>query len=274
VAISIHSEPEPQPERAQRGTAFRLFGLACATLLVWGAFVRDEHYVAADFGLGYALGFVGTSCMLLLLLYSLRKRMRAIVSWGPLRHWFSVHMLLGVLGPVAILFHANFRLGSLNSSVALVCMILVASSGVIGRLIYPKIHHGLYGRRASLRVLQRAAASQRDALGAALAASPLMARALSEFEALAAREAAGPFSALARVARLGWRARALRRFTPRRTRAESTRRALSDYVAAVRQVAEFSVYERVFSLWHAFHLPLCFLLFAATIVHVIAAHLY
>ena len=26
--------------------------------------------------------------------------------------------------------------------------------------------------------------------------------------------------------------------------------------------------------WHAFHLPLCFLLFAATIVHVIAAHLY
>ena len=212
--------------------------------------------------------------MTLLLLYSLRKRVPAIASWGALRHWFSIHMLLGILGPVAILFHANFRLGSLNSSVALVCMILVAASGVIGRLIYPKIHHGLYGRRASLRVLQRAAASQRDALGSALAASPQMARALGAFEALAAREAAGPISALARVACLGWRARALRRFVPRRTTPESTRRALSDYVAAVRQVAEFSVYERIFSLWHAFHLPLCFLLFAATIVHVIAAHLY
>ena len=272
--MAVSNQSEPQAERAQRGAAFRVFGLACTALLVWGAFVRDEHYLSADFGLGYALGIVGTCCMLLLLLYSLRKRMRAIGSWGALRHWFSIHMLLGVLGPVAILFHANFRLGSLNSSVALMCMILVASSGVIGRLIYPKIHHGLYGRRASLRVLQRAAASQRDALGAALAASPSMARALAEFEAVAAREAAGPFAALARVARLGSRARALRRLAPRGAKAESTRRALSEYVAAVRQVAELSVYERVFSLWHAFHLPLCFLLFAATIVHVIAAHLY
>jgi hypothetical protein len=191
-----------------------------------------------------------------------------------LRHWFSIHMLLGVLGPVAILFHANFRLGSLNSSVALVCMILVAASGVVGRLIYPKIHHGLYGRRASLRVLERAAASQRDALATALAGSPSLARTLADFEALAAREASGPISALARVARLGWRARALRTSLPRRAATEGTRRALADYVGAVRQVAEFSVYERIFSLWHAFHLPLCFLLFAATIVHVIAAHLY
>jgi hypothetical protein len=230
--------------------------------------------VSADFGLGYGLGVAGTSCMLLLLLYSVRKRARIVDSWGALRHWFGVHMMLGLLGPVAILFHANFRLGSLNSSVALTCMILVAASGVIGRLIYPKIHHGLYGRRVSLRALERAAVSQRDALGAALAASPAMAHALAELEALAVREVAGPFSALARVARLESMARALRRLAPRRTRAEPARHALSDYVAAVRQVAEFSVYERIFSLWHAFHLPLCFLLFAATIVHVIAAHLY
>ena len=272
--MAVSSRSEPQSQRTQGGVPFRVFGLACALLLAWGACVRDEHYLSADFGPGYALGIIGTSCMLLLLLYSLRKRMRSIASWGALRHWFGIHMILGVLGPVAILFHANFRLGSLNSSVALGCMILVASSGVVGRLIYPKIHHGLYGRRASLRVLQQAAATQRNALGAALAASPSLARALAEFDALAAREAAGPISALLRVARLNSRARALRRFIPRDTRAEMTRRALSDYVCAVRKVAGFSVYERIFSLWHAFHLPLCFLLFAATFVHVIAAHLY
>jgi len=272
VVISIQTEP--RAERRQGGGAFRLFGVACAALLIWGALVRDERHVSAGFGLGYALGIVGTSCMLLLLLYSLRKRVRRIASWGALRHWFGVHMMLGLLGPVAILFHANFRLGSLNSSVALACMILVAASGIIGRMIYPKIHHGLYGRRASLRVLQRAAASQRDALEAALAASPTMTRALAEFEALATREASGAFSALARVVRLGRRARALERFTPRDTRTAMARPALANYVAALRQVAEFSVYERIFSLWHAFHLPLCFLLFAATIVHVIAAHLY
>lgn len=265
---------ETHATRTPRSPAFRIFGLAVAALLAWGVHVRGEHYWSADFGLGYALGFVGTACMTLLLLYSLRKRLSAISNWGALRHWFGIHMFLGVVGPVAILFHSNFQLGSLNSSVALVCMILVAASGVIGRLIYPKIHHGLYGRHASLRMLQREAAAQRDVLGVALAVSPSLARALTDFETLAASEAKGPISALARVARLDWRARSLKRALPRRGTADATRRALSDYVAAARQVAEFSVYERIFSLWHAFHLPLCFLLFAATIVHVIAAHLY
>jgi hypothetical protein len=39
-------------------------------------------------------------------------------------------------------------------------------------------------------------------------------------------------------------------------------------------VLDFRVYERLFSLWHAFHLPLCFLLFGAATVHVLAVQLY
>jgi hypothetical protein len=212
--------------------------------------------------------------MFLLLLYSLRKRLRVIRSWGALRHWFGVHMLLGILGPVAILFHANFRLGSLNSSVALACMILVASSGVVGRLIYPKIHHGLYGRRASLRDLAHAAASQREALGGTLASSPALARALVEFEDVTTRDHGGLLAALWSFAWLGRRSRALRRLASPRAHGDATPRALAGYLAAVQKVAEFAVYERLFSLWHAFHLPLCFLLFTAVVVHVIAAHMY
>jgi hypothetical protein len=49
---------------------------------------------------------------------------------------------------------------------------------------------------------------------------------------------------------------------------------LHDYLAAVRRVAEFGAYEQLFSLWHAFHLPLCILLFSAAAVHVIAVHMY
>jgi hypothetical protein len=39
-------------------------------------------------------------------------------------------------------------------------------------------------------------------------------------------------------------------------------------------VAEYRVYERLFSLWHVLHLPLFFMLLAAGIVHVIAVHVY
>jgi len=253
-----------------RGRSFRLFLAACVVLVAWGAGVRDENTLTPDFGPGYILGFVGTCCMLLLLTYSARKRLRAIGSLGPLRHWFGVHMVLGILGPVAILFHANFRLGSQNSSVALACMLLVAASGVVGRLIYPKIHHGLYGHRSSLRELQRAAASQRTTL----AVAPELSRELLVFESLAAGGPKGLFSALARFARVRRRARSLERMVSSRERAEPARRSVAAYLGAVTRVAEFSVYERLFGLWHAFHLPLCFLLFGATIVHVIAAHLY
>jgi len=45
-------------------------------------------------------------------------------------------------------------------------------------------------------------------------------------------------------------------------------------LAATRRVAEFQGFERLFSLWHALHIPLIFMLLAAGVVHVIAVHVY
>src|SRR5512145_204287 len=268
--LAVSSSRRSETRSASRGRSFRVFLAACVALVAWGACVRDENHLSPDFGPGYALGFVGTCCMLLLLGYSARKRLRAIGSLGPLRHWFGVHMLLGILGPVAILFHANFRLGSRNSTVALACMLLVAASGVVGRLIYPKIHHGLYGHRASLRELQQAAASQRTAL----AVAPELGSELAVLESLAAGGPGGLLSACLRFARVRRRARSLRRAVSSRGHAAPARRAVAAYLGAVTRVAEFSVYERLFGLCHAFHLPLCFRLFSARIVRVVDAHLY
>ena len=43
---------------------------------------------------------------------------------------------------------------------------------------------------------------------------------------------------------------------------------------AMRRVASFQAYERLFSLWHALHLPLIFILAAAAVVHVVAVNVY
>jgi uncharacterized membrane protein YidH (DUF202 family) len=69
--------------------------------------------------------------------YYVRKR----VGFGPkaartIPAWFRLHVILGVAGPVLILFHCNFRLGALNSNVALFSMGAVVASGVIGRYLY------------------------------------------------------------------------------------------------------------------------------------------
>lgn len=242
-------------------------GGVCAVILVWGWSTRREVYLNAEFGLGYGLGIVGTALMVLLLLYSVRKRVPPLRSLGRISRWLEVHMLLGLLGPTAVLFHSNFQLGSLNSSVALACVLLVASSGVVGRVLYPRIHHELTGRRSDLRELRDAARSERGNLGTALAAQPELARELGSLEALALGGGSGALGASWRFASLRRRVRALESRAPAGA-------AFHAYTDALRRVAEFRAYERLFALWHAFHLPFCILLFTAAVVHVIAVHMY
>ena len=128
------------------------FGLA-ATLVLVGWLLRDKHWLTAERGLGYLLGIVSVCCILILLLYPLRKRFRILKFIGPLPKWFRKHMILGVSAPIAALYHCNFQLGSLNSQIALFSALAVAGSGLVGRFIYSKIHHGLFGRKANLKEL-------------------------------------------------------------------------------------------------------------------------
>jgi len=146
-------------------TPVRVFFAACALVIYLGWRLPTERYITPDTGLGYILGIVGGSLMLLLLLYSARKRFRWLKFMGSLSKWFEVHMAFGVLGPICILYHSNFSLGATNSNVALFCMLTVASSGLVGRYFYSHIHYGLYGRKMSLGELQQNAERLRTLQG-------------------------------------------------------------------------------------------------------------
>jgi hypothetical protein len=268
-----------RPPRSLSVAAAALLGGVCLFL---GWRVRDEYLLVADSGLGYALGIVGLAMMTLLLLYSLRKRSRSLRGAGPLRIWFQTHMVLGLLGPCAILLHANFRLGSLNSTAALLSMLLVAGSGIVGRFLYTRVHYELFGHVASLSDLRRATAAGRNQLGSALTAVPALGPIVERFESFALAPPRGLLLEGWRVMTIGARyrraARAARRAIARaagsRAAATHARRAVQDQLGRARRVGEFTFYERLFSLWHALHLPLCVVLFGAAVVHVVAVHMY
>ncbi len=264
--------------------------VAAALAIAAGWTLRDELPLSARSGLGYGLGIAGLAAMCLLLSYSVRKRLRVTAGWGPVRSWFRFHMVLGIAGPVAILYHAGFRLGSLNSAVAMACVLLVSGSGLVGRVLYTRIHRGLSGHRLTLEDLRYEIDSER---GGIERLAPGIAKRLAGLEALVPTSPTGILHAALRAARVARAARrtsaecdvwlsgrgpwaragdASRDLSPdvrRRIRAQ-----LDDYIAAVRRSARFALYERVFSLWHALHLPLCFLLFASAAAHVVAVHLY
>ncbi|MFQ5560136.1 MAG: hypothetical protein ACE5FU_06080, partial [Nitrospinota bacterium] len=89
-------------------------------------------------GIWHSIGWAGSTSMIVMLLYSVRKRFRVFHTFGNLYTWLNIHIFLGVVGPVLVTFHTTFKLGGLVS-VSFWCMILVAASGFLGRYIFLKI---------------------------------------------------------------------------------------------------------------------------------------
>jgi hypothetical protein len=286
----------------KRGQAWRalyarygaLAGYALAGFAIYVGWTgRHERNIAAEHGLGYALGILGGSLMLLLLLYSVRKRVRWLARFGATRHWFRVHMMLGIVGPVLILWHCNFELGDVNSKIALFCTLLVATSGIVGRYLYAGIHHGLYGSRANLRELvERLQRSLAGGQGSSLV-EPIRA----ELAALDARVLTPPATLLDGLTRpwvISWQTRRAHRSLLHRIRRELLRqsvrsatvdlhaerleatidRYLREHLAQVRQVARFNSFERLFALWHVVHVPFFLMMIFTAVFHVFAVHLY
>jgi len=238
--------------------------------------------------IGYDLGLAGGLMMLALLLYPVRKHVKWMQALGPLKYWFRAHMIGGVCGPVLIVFHSTLHLGSLNAKVAFYCMLLVMSSGLIGRFVYRRIHHGLYGTRATQRELTADLTARFDALAPAMARMPQTQAQIDAFAATAHARQPSWSRRAAHFAAMGWR----RYRVARRAKAdiearlssaptEEDRQRLLDLarsvdstLRAVQTAAQFSTYERLFAQWHIAHIPFLYLLAFTAAFHVLAVHMY
>jgi hypothetical protein len=263
-------------------------------VLFWGFHAHLERYITPQRGFGYALGITGGSMMLMLLLYSARKRIGWLHWMGSVPAWFEAHIALGVIGPILVLFHSNFSLGATNSNVALFCMLAVAGSGVVGRYIYTRLHADLEGHQGTLEQLK--AAGTRMASGStSVAFMPDVLQALERIEKRWIEPPRNPIlklphlmSGALRVAIARWRMRVQIQEAVERVQrsgsaliaAHSQRlgKVAADYarrrLEAGRRITEYKLYSKLFSLWHFLHLPLFFMLLIAGIVHVLAINIY
>lgn len=293
--IQIGAKSGPVPATAvQRRSSVSYWYSLLVVMIVAGWLARDRQLVDPQEGLGYWLGIVGGSLMAFLLLYPLRKRFRILHLFGSTRNWFRLHMILGLVGPLLILYHCNFQLGSFNSKIALYCMLLVAGSGIIGKHFYAKIHNGLFGRKTSLRELQSQLSSSREkAHGIATLLPKLTARLeeiSNELHGCEFTQSLGVgrslkwaisrhftrlslwFTARRELKVAAGRSDVVRRDFTRVSKA--TYKYIKDYTDLMGRIAQFSFYERLFALWHVFHLPFFFMLVLSSLVHVLAVHMY
>jgi hypothetical protein len=266
--------------------------LIALTWLAWQ--ISLQGYFEAGDDVGYWLGVAGGSMMLLLFSYPLRKHFRFANGWGRVKWWFLVHMFLGVGGPLLILLHSTFRVGSLNAAVALYSMIIVALSGVVGRFIYARVHKGLRGEEISLKALQAHVSPGQEDVRSRLAFAPVVEARLRAFEQVELQAPAGwltyfrqvfwlpvkqAYVYLQCVAELRGPIRRLAAHSQWSSddlarRERNARKLVRRYLFAVVKVAHFTAYEKLFSLWHVAHIPFVYLLVFSSIVHVLAVHAY
>lgn len=264
-----------------------LFTLSVIAVLLFGWNNRDDNYLSAENGAGYILGITGGSLMLLLLLYPLSKRLPLLSRWIPIRYWFGIHMLFGIVGPVMVLYHSNFHLGSTNSSIALICMLLVAGSGLVGRYIYTHIHHGLYGKRITFRELKHELENKHTELMHIYRLDEGLNKRIAIMENRALQNDAGILKSLVQALSLAVDAHRLRyksmRFLKKRIDSNTTTAApdskiteefIKRYTTSLRRIVVFRVYERLFSLWHILHFPLFIMMLITAVVHIFAVHMY
>jgi len=298
TASPLQSEAREKPGMRSGLGWLSFFGVLAILFVGWQS--RNEYLINAEYGLGYGLGLTGGIMMLALLIYPVRKRFqssRLLILSTPA--WFRLHMILGILGPLLILYHCNFSLGSTNSNIALFSMLLMVSSGLVGRYIYSKIHYGLYGNRVQMQTLSAAIHNSGDrikgqqqlASGLHLDQSTLNWLQSLEHSLQKHRGLTGSFINAnllfikTRLNGIGLKARLRRaqlqnpefiRLSRRekRKKIKAAHDELALYLQSVRKVAELSFYERLFSLWHMLHLPIFFMLIISGLAHVYAVHVY
>jgi hypothetical protein len=283
------NSPASQKSRSSTyGYAFLFIALVAGWLL------SEKNLISPELGVGYWLGIVGGSMMLLLLLYPAGKRSSLLRRLGLVKHWFRIHMILGLVGPLLILYHCNFSVDAINSTVALYSMMAVTVSGIIGRYFYTRIHRGLYGKRANIEGLREDISGAVDNNRGLAAILPNF---INELHSISSKlvgdqltRSIGIGHSLSWVIRYYWvRLRLFvlvnKELKERaavdpvvRASSKKLRKAANAYasrqVGLMRQVAQLAVYERLFSLWHLFHMPLFLLLVVSAIVHVLAVHMY
>jgi hypothetical protein len=254
--------------------------------------------------IGYSLGLAGGLTMLMMLLYSLRKRSRLFERLGSLPNWFKWHIVLGILCPLAIIFHSTYHVyipyihptGSLNAAVAMLCMLLVSCSGAFGRFIYTKVHFNFYGRLSTVNEL-RAGLESFEELKSVFSFAPSVEKALDDFHAHTEGYTKQPSIGFVSIFTVGYQAMKLSRTLPIEISQIILARAVGNdfgadqreimerlilsykerivaYLDAVREVSQFSTYERLFAVWHIFHVPLVYMLVFSAVYHVYAVHFY
>ncbi|HYK91154.1 MAG TPA: hypothetical protein VE398_20455 [Acidobacteriota bacterium] len=128
----------------------------------WNYYILDQIHrplsakhsdLKASGRIGLRLGELGAVFFALVYLYPLRKRWSFLARSGQTKHWLDFHILLALMGAVAISFHCAFKIHGF-AGMAYWTMVALTVSGVVGRYFYAQIPRRIGDAEMSLKEMQ------------------------------------------------------------------------------------------------------------------------
>lgn len=110
----------------------------------YGYFTKVPVVYKPGKGLWHRAGWLGSGLMIVMMAYSLRKRIPFMMSLGRLEAWLNIHIFLGLIATVLVTSHTTLKLGGIVS-ICFWLMLITTLSGIVGRYIYVQIPRGISG---------------------------------------------------------------------------------------------------------------------------------
>jgi len=226
---------------------------------------------------GHGYGIIGTLMITAgVVMYSSRKRIRALANFGKIKNYLEFHMFLCLVGPILVLYHTPFKFGGLVA-VSFWSMTAVVLSGIFGRYLYVQIPRGIYGNELSMDELEKENAEIRTMLEKEF---NLDATILQKIDSIAIP--AIPITQMSVMDVL--RFFAMGDMT-RRVKLESLyyemrknnvlyhtvgkiRHLVHHRIILTRRMAFLEQMKQIFHYWHVVHLPFSVIMFVILLVHV------
>lgn len=284
------SLPAPRPQlRASRRVVILIVALLAAicalglpyyTLPIAERVRHDLHPWLRPSGyVGQSAGLVAVSIFLFLWLYPIRKRARWLAWTGTVARWLDVHVLAALVLPLLVAIHAAWRFEGLIG-LGFWSMMVVWSSGIVGRYLYARIPRSKAGIELTLDEI----ATRRKALLEQIAKTTgldveLIEQTLTSDQAPVGRP--GIWGTLMRLVSDDLaRRRATRRLRllyerggPHRRKQDHqvlrwVQRLARREMALTQQTRMLDATHAVFRFWHVAHRPVAIAALVAVLVHV------
>ena len=226
--------------------------------------------------IGHGLGITGTVMILLMLSYTLRKRLRGLERVGYLSTWLKYHIFFGIAGPILVTFHTAFKFGGLVS-ISYWSMVAVALSGFVGRYLYVKVPRKLSGEELSRREMEEYHTELSRQLSAEYSLSESTMRLISETTASYSSPSSG-FAVFFRMIVFDITARLkinrlcdtlIEEHNIPRGRLREFRSLVNKMISAEHKIAFWTATNKLFHHWHVVHKPFAYTMIVIMIVHII-----